>query len=86
MKKDRTGQRLPSFRLHASSLFRFLVTSVLSATATELLKFQTLSRSLLILSRRVIPTLALTTLKNNVIARHNPTLIFRFLTGGRFAL
>ena len=59
--------------LRVSPSLRFLVTSVLSATTTELLKFQTLSRCFLIFSRRVVPTLALTTLKNNVIARHNQT-------------
>ena len=65
-----------AFILHP--LFGFLVTSVLSATTTELLKLQTLSCCFLILSRRVIPTLAFTTLKNNVIARHNPTSLLMY--------
>jgi hypothetical protein len=48
---------------------------MLSATATELLKLQTLGSSLFILGRRVIPTLTFTTLKNNIVARHNKPLV-----------
>ena len=65
------GLQPSSFRLHP--LLGFLVTSVFSATATELAKFQALSRRLLILGGRIVPTLTISTLKNNVVARHNPT-------------
>ena len=51
-------------------LLGLFVTSVLAATATELAEFQPIGRGLLILGRRVIPTLAILTLKHNVIAWH----------------
>ena len=51
-------------------LLRFLVTSVLAATATELAEFQPVGCGLLILGRHVVPTLAFITLKHNVIAWH----------------
>ena len=44
---------------------------VLAATATELAEFQPVRRGLLILGRRVIPTLTNTALKHYVIAWHN---------------
>ena len=46
------------------------VTGVLAATATEFAEFQAVGRGLLILGRHVIPTLAILTLKHNVIAWH----------------
>jgi hypothetical protein len=46
------------------------VTSVLAATPTEFAEFQAVRRGLLILGRHVVPTLALITLKHNVIAWH----------------
>ena len=42
-----------------------------AAATAKLAEFKTLGRSLLVFSRRVVPTLALTTLKHNIIARHN---------------
>ena len=80
MKDEEEQGRSRTFILPPSSfiLFRFLVTSVLSATTTKLTKLQTLSRRFLILRSRIVPTLAFTTLKNNVIARHNlPRFLFR---------
>jgi hypothetical protein len=50
---------------------RLFVTSVLAATATELAEFQAIGRGLLVLGRHVVPTLALVTLKHNVVSRHN---------------
>jgi hypothetical protein len=47
------------------------MTSVLSATATELAEFQAIGRGLLVLGRHVVPTLALVTLKNDIVSRHN---------------
>ncbi len=53
-------------------LLGFLMTGVLAATSTKLGKLQPIGRSLLVLSRHVVPALAFTTLEHNVIARHNP--------------
>ena len=52
-------------------LLRLFVTSVFAATAAELAEFQPIGRGLLILGRHVIPTLAILTLKHNIIAWHN---------------
>ena len=52
-------------------LFGFLVTSVLAATATKLLKLEPVGRGFLVLCRYVVPALTVSTLKHNVIARHN---------------
>ena len=52
-------------------LFRFLVIGVLAATATELAEFKPVGRGLLILGRYVVSTLAVVTLKHNIIAWHN---------------
>ena len=49
------------------------MTGVLTATTTELLKLQPIWSRLLILGRRVIAALALSALKHDVIARHNPS-------------
>jgi hypothetical protein len=54
----------------AIALLRFLMTCVLAATATEFAEFQPVGRGLLILGRHVVPTLAILTLKHNVIAWH----------------
>ena len=51
-------------------LLGLFVTSVLAATATEFAEFQAVGRGLLILGRHVVPTLAILTLKHNVIAWH----------------
>jgi len=51
-------------------LFRFLVIGVLAATATELAEFKPVGRGLLILGRYVVSTLAVVTLKHNIIAWH----------------
>jgi hypothetical protein len=57
----------------------FLVTSVLAATTAELLEFKTFGRCLFVFGGRVIPTLTITTLENNIIARHNLTSSKAFL-------
>jgi hypothetical protein len=54
-------------------LFSFLMASVFATATTELAELQTLGRGLLVLGRRVVATLAITTLKHNIIARHNLT-------------
>jgi hypothetical protein len=46
------------------------VASVFTATAAKLTEFQPIRRGLLVLGRHVIPTLAILTLKHNVIAWH----------------
>src|SRR5260370_28335813 len=51
-------------------LFGFFVIGVLAATATELTEFKPVGRGLLILSRDVVPTLTVVTLKHNIIAWH----------------
>ena len=53
------------------SSLRFLVASVLAATATEFLELEPIGRRLLVLCRSVVAALAFTTLEHNVIARHN---------------
>ena len=45
--------------------------SVLAATATELAELKPIRRGLLILGRYVVAALAVSTLKNNIIAWHN---------------
>ena len=52
------------------ALLGLFVTCVLAATATEFAEFQPVGRGLLILGRHVVPTLAILTLKHNVIAWH----------------
>ena len=52
------------------SSFGFFVARVLAATATEFAEFQAIRRGFLILGRHVVPALAITTLKHNVIAWH----------------
>jgi hypothetical protein len=44
--------------------------SVFAATATELAELKPIGRGLLILGRYVVATLAINTLKNNIIAWH----------------
>ena len=51
-------------------LLRLFVIRVLTATATEFAEFQPVRCGLLILGRHVVPVLAFTTLKHNVIAWH----------------
>jgi hypothetical protein len=46
---------------------------MLSAPITKLLEFETLGRRLFVFRRGVVPTLAVTTLEHNIIARHNLT-------------
>jgi hypothetical protein len=45
---------------------------VLAATAAELAEFQTLLLYLLVLSRYVIATLAISALQHDIVTRHNP--------------
>jgi hypothetical protein len=52
---------------------------VLAAAAAELAELQPLGRRLLILRRRVIPTLAFRALKHNVIARHNSNPLLKLI-------
>jgi hypothetical protein len=56
------------------TLLGFLMTSVLATTATVLLKFKSIGRGLLILSRYIITILAVGALQYNIIARHKPSL------------
>jgi hypothetical protein len=55
------------------ALLGLFVTCVLAATATEFAEFQPVRGGLLILGRHVIPTLAILTLKHNIIAWHRST-------------
>ena len=55
---------------NGSSLGLFM-TCVLAATATKLAEFQPVGCGLLILRRYVVPTLAISALKHDVIAWHN---------------
>ena len=57
--------------LRVSPSLRFLMASVLAATATEFLELEPIGRRLLVLGRSVVAALAFTTLEHNVIARHN---------------
>ena len=61
-------------------LFRLFMSRVLTATSTELAEFQPIRRGLLVLGRHVVSTLAVSTLKHNVIAWHKlfPISDFRF--------
>jgi hypothetical protein len=45
--------------------------SVLAATATKLLKLKPVWRGLLVLGRNVVAALAVSTLENNIVARHD---------------
>jgi hypothetical protein len=51
------------------------VASVLATTAAKLLKLKPVWRSLLVLGRNVVAALAVSTLENNIIARHKSSLI-----------
>jgi hypothetical protein len=44
-----------------------------AATATELTEFKALLRGLLVFRGCVVPAFAVTTLKHNIISRHNQT-------------
>jgi hypothetical protein len=59
-----------NLQLAIENLLRFFVICVLSATATKLTKLKPIRRGLFILSRNVVATLAVLTLKHNVISRH----------------
>ena len=52
-------------------LLRFFMISVFAATATELTKLKPIRRGLLILGRYIVATLTVSTLKHNVVSRHN---------------
>jgi hypothetical protein len=60
------------------SSFRFFVICVLATATAELAKRKSLSRRLLVFGGGVIATFAVTTLKHNIIPRHDSA--FRFLT------
>jgi hypothetical protein len=51
-------------------LLRLFVIRVLAATLAELAKLKPIGRGLLVLSRRVIPVLAVVALQHNIIAWH----------------
>jgi hypothetical protein len=55
------------------------VIGVLAAAATELAEFQPIRRGLLVLGRHVVPALANTALKHNIIPWHNSISDFRAL-------
>jgi hypothetical protein len=59
--------------LRVSSSLGFLMTCVLAATITKLLEFKTFSGCLLVFRSRVVSTLTISTLENNIVARHNLT-------------
>ena len=61
---------LSSFILPPSSLLRFLMISVFTATATELAELKPIRRGLFILGRDVVAALTVDTLKHNIIAWH----------------
>ena len=53
---------------------------VLAATAAELAELQTLSRGLLVLSRYVIATFAISALQHNIVTRHkSPSVLCKFV-------
>jgi hypothetical protein len=52
------------------SSLSFFVTRVLTATAAEFTKFQTISRGLLVLRRYIVAALAIRALQYNVVSRH----------------
>ena len=58
-------------RLYSIASLGLFVTCVSSATATELAEFQPVGSRLLILRRNVVSTLALVTLKYDIVAWHN---------------
>jgi hypothetical protein len=70
----------------SAMLLGFLMISVLAATATELTEFKPVGRGLLILGRNVVATLAVGTLKHNIIAWHNSNPGFRSLVFGLWSL
>ncbi len=57
-------------RLRVGFSLRLFMISVFAATATELAELKPIRRGFLILGRYVVATLAINTLKNNIIAWH----------------
>ena len=57
-------------------LFGLLMRCVLTAAAAELAELQTLGRSLFVLRRYVIATLAITALQHNIVTRHSLLILF----------
>lgn len=59
-----------------NGLLGLFMSRVLTATSAELAEFQAIRRGLLVLGRRVVPTLAIGALKHNIIAWHlvNPLI------------
>ena len=53
---------------------RFLVVRMLATATAELAEGQPISRGLFVFGGGVIAAFAVTTLKHNVIPRHNPSL------------
>jgi hypothetical protein len=71
MKKEWSVKDFHPFAFIPHPLLGFLVPSVLAAATAKLLEFKPFSRCLFVFRRRVIATLTITTLENNIIARHN---------------
>ena len=72
------AEKKPNFRrvslsplLRVGSSLRFLMVRVLTAAPAELTQLQTICRGLLVLSRNVVATLAVSTLQDDVVTRHN---------------
>jgi hypothetical protein len=61
-------------QLAKGMLLGLLVTCVLATTATKLLKFKPIGRGFLILRSYIVTILAVGALKDNIIARHKPSL------------
>ena len=61
----------PSRRVSASVSLRLLMGGVLTATPAELAELETFSRRLLVLSRYVIATFAISALQHDVVTRHS---------------
>jgi hypothetical protein len=55
----------------SAMLLGFLVASVFATTATKLLKLKPVWRGLFVLGRYVVAALAVSTLENNIVTRHN---------------
>jgi hypothetical protein len=74
---DRTDTQSKIGNWQSAMLLGFFVISVFAATATELAELKPIRRGFLILGRYVVATLAINTLKNNIIAWHPDISDFR---------
>lgn len=83
LKSIKARRHRSPFILHTLplGLLRFFVTGVLTASPAELLELEPVGGRLLVLRRHVVPTLAFSALKRDVIAWHKlnfRSLIFEF--------